>query len=132
MAVASALPTTFAILRGVLRKHAAKLVVTADTPTEFMVASSSMKDRAGRPLFVAGVLVRKNYVSYHLMPVYAMPALVKTLSPALRKQMHGKACFNFTAIEPAQVKELAALTKTGFAKVKRLRLPWAEPSGRQR
>lgn len=115
-----------------LRKHAAKLVVTADTPTEFMVASSSMKDRAGRPLFVAGVLVRKNYVSYHLMPVYAMPALVKTLSPALRKQMHGKACFNFTAIEPAQVKELAALTKTGFAKVKRLRLPWGEPSGRQR
>ena len=118
---------TFATLRGMLRQHAARLVVTADTPTNFMVASSSMKDRAGRPLFVAAVQIRKTYVSYHLMPVYAMPALVKTLSPGLKKRMQGKACFNFTTIEPAHVKELSRLTRTGVAKFKHLRLPWGQP-----
>jgi hypothetical protein len=28
--------------------------------------------------------------------------------------MQGKSCFNFTAIDPAHVKELAAITKKGF------------------
>jgi hypothetical protein len=32
-------------------------------------ASPSLKDRTGRPLFVAAVQTRKNYVSYHLIPV---------------------------------------------------------------
>ena len=55
-----------------LRKHAANLVVTADTPKEFTVASANRKDRIGRPLFLAGVHLRRSYVSYHLLPVYGM------------------------------------------------------------
>jgi hypothetical protein len=38
--------------------------------------------------------------------------------------MQGKACFNFTTIEPAHVKELSALTKRGLARMKTLKLPW--------
>jgi hypothetical protein len=47
------------------------------------------------------------------MPVYAAPALLKGVSPSLLKRMQGKSCFNFSAIEPAHVKELRALTKKG-------------------
>jgi hypothetical protein len=117
--------TTFAALRAILAPHAKRLTVTVDEPGHFELASPTMTDRVGRPLFCAAVQINKNYVSYHLMPVYANPALRNSLSPALRKRMQGKACFNFTTVEPGQLKELAAVTKQGIAGFKNLNLPWA-------
>jgi hypothetical protein len=117
--------TTFAALRAILAPHAKRLTVTVDEPGHFELASPTMTDRVGRPLFCAAVQINKNYVSYHLMPVYANPALRNSLSPALRKRMQGKACFNFTTVEPGQLKELAAITKQGLAGFKNLNLPWA-------
>jgi hypothetical protein len=116
---------TFAALRAILEPHAKRLTVTVDEPGHFELASPTMTDRVGRPLFCAAVQINKNYVSYHLMPVYANPALRNSLSPALRKRMQGKSCFNFTTVEPGQLKELAAVTKKGIAGFKNLELPWA-------
>jgi hypothetical protein len=126
--VAADFADTFAALRGMLHTHARTLLVTADTPTDFMVALPTKKDRVGRPLFVAGVQIRKRYVSYHLMPVYLHPALLKTLSPGLHKRKQGKGCFNFTAVDRAQLKELSTLTRKGIAAFKNLPLPWDKPS----
>lgn len=84
-----------------------------------------MKDRIGRPLFVAAVRIKKNYVSYHLMLVYAAPQLLKDLSPALRKRMQGNSCFNFMSIDPKQMKGLSMLTKTGIEAYKNIKLPWS-------
>jgi hypothetical protein len=116
---------TFAALRALLEPHAKRLTVTVDEPGHFELASPTMTDRVGRPLFCAAVQINRNYVSYHLMPVYANPALRKSLSPALRKRMQGKSCFNFTTVEPGQLKELAAVTNKGIAGFKNLKLPWA-------
>ena len=116
---------TFAALRAILEPHAKRLTVTVDEPGHFELASPTMTDRVGRPLFCAAVQINKNYVSYHLMPVYANPALRNSLSPTLRKRMQGKSCFNFTTVEPGQLKELAAVTKKGIAGFKNLELPWA-------
>jgi hypothetical protein len=116
---------TFAALRAILEPHAKRLTVTVDEPGHFELASPTMTDRVGRPLFCAAVQINKSYVSYHLMPVYANPALRNSLSPALKKRMQGKSCFNFTTVEPGQLKELAAVTKKGIAGFKNLNLPWA-------
>lgn len=116
---------TFAKLRGILKTYEGRLVVQADTPEEYQLASPTMTDRIGRPLFVAAVQIKKRYVSYHLMPVYAMPALAKTLSPQLKKRMQGKSCFNFTTVDLAQIEELTALTREGITRFKNLKLPWA-------
>jgi len=86
-----------------------------------------MKDRIGRPLYFAGVKTGKNYVSYHVMPLYMKPDLLKVVPPALKKRMQGKACFNFVTIEPADARELSVLTKKGLAGFKNLDLPWARP-----
>jgi hypothetical protein len=64
-------------------------------------------------MWFGGVEIRKSYVSYHLMPVYARPALLEGVSPALLKRMQGKACFNFKAADPALFDELEALTARG-------------------
>ncbi|HSL21962.1 MAG TPA: hypothetical protein VK886_10535 [Vicinamibacterales bacterium] len=116
---------TFETLRAILKRHGGRLRVTADAPAEFMVASRDQLDRVGRPLAVAGVQIKKNYVSYHLIPVYVDPALLKGISPALRKRMQGKSCFNFTSIDPTLARELAALTKNGIERFKTVELPWA-------
>jgi hypothetical protein len=60
------------------------------------------------------VEIKKNYVSFHLIPVYASAALRDGLSPSLKKRMQGKSCFNFTAIDPEHVEELTAVTRKGF------------------
>ena len=116
---------TFTALRAILEPYARKMIVAVDKPDEYQLSSATLKDRIGRPLYVAAVQIKKNYVSFHLMPIYANPALVKDVSPALRKRMQGKSCFNFTTVDDAHLQELAALTKKGFSQFKTVKLPWS-------
>jgi hypothetical protein len=108
-----------------LSQFAGELLVQVDKPGEYQLSSRTLKDRIGRPLFVAAVQTKKNYVSYHLMPIYTLPDLMKDVSPRLRKRMQGKSCFNFTTIDDAQVRELTGLTREGIKRFKTVRLPWA-------
>jgi hypothetical protein len=52
----------------------------------------------------------KNYVSFHLMALYTFPETIDGVSPALRRRMRGKACFNFTRIDEELFAELQRLT----------------------
>jgi hypothetical protein len=125
MAKTDAFAETFQTLRGILERNGRQMKVVTDKAGDFALASPTMVDRTGKPLFAAAVQIKKNYVSFHLMPVYMNPALLETISPPLRKRMQGKACFNFTTIGPAEAKELSALTKKSLAGFKNLKLPWA-------
>ena len=60
----------------------------------------------------------KNYVSFHLLHMYYNPAAMKALSPALRKRMQGKACFNFTAVDEDCFAELGRLIADGLKRYK--------------
>jgi hypothetical protein len=118
-------PETFAALKALLEAHAKRVIVTVDKPGHYQVASPTLTDRLGRPLVFAAVKANKSTVSYHLMPLYGNKALRAKMSPTLQKRMNGMACLNFTTIEPAQFKELAAITKEGIASFKNVKLPWA-------
>jgi len=63
-----AFPETFATLRGVLDKHAKNMLVHVDKPGDYQLCSPSKTDRIGRPLFIAKVQTKKNYVSFHRSP----------------------------------------------------------------
>ena len=126
----TSLSETFSTLREILSAQAENLVVTVDKPGDFQVGSPDQQDRIGRPLFVAGVRTRKNYVSYYLMPVYVLPRLAERLSPRLKKRLQGKACFSFTTIDADQVSELSKLTRAGIDVFREIPLPWAPPQGR--
>ena len=67
-----------------------------------------------KPLYFAGVRTNKNYVSFHLLYMYYNPAAQKALSPALKKRMQGKACFNFTAVDEDCFAELGRLIGDGL------------------
>lgn len=103
----------FADLRKIMLPYARKLECSADADAELNVETKHFM-KNGKPLWFGAVRISKNYVGYHLMPVYVNPDLLADLSPALKKRMQGKSCFNFTKSDPALFKELATLTEAGY------------------
>jgi hypothetical protein len=109
-------PAVYARLKAILAPYADRLVTTVDAADHYYLnAPKPHPQRPHEPLFFGAVRIRKNYVSYYLMPVYIQPALLEGLSAPLRRRMQGKSCFNFTAVDEALFDELAALTARGFA-----------------
>ena len=105
----------FARLKAILEPYASSLTVDKDGPDDFSL-NGPYSARFKRPLFFGAVQARKNYISYHLMPVYMFPELLDSISPALRKRMQGKSCFNFKAVDESLLAELAELTARGFTR----------------
>lgn len=111
------LQAVFTGLRAIMAPYAAKLDAKKDDPTQLYVDTKFIQKNK-KPLFFGAVQVKKSFVSFHLMPVYAKPELLDGLSPALKARMQGKSCFNFAHVDKPLFKELAALTKAGFASYK--------------
>ncbi len=104
-------------LRGILNEHAGDLVCEKDKSDDYYLNTKHvMKNK--KPLFFGAVQIKKNYVSYHLMPVYVYPELLKNMSPELKRRMQGKSCFNFKSVDSGSFEELAALTEAGYEKYK--------------
>jgi hypothetical protein len=108
----------FAHLKPVLAKHAKRLRVKTDTPTEYTVVTKSpspFPQHKGQPMWVGAVRLCNAYVSFHLMPLYMSPALTSTISPELKKHMQGKTCFNFKTVpDPVLLAELISLTEAAL------------------
>jgi hypothetical protein len=103
----------FQEMRGILREHASDLVVTHDEPDGYSLDTPHLMPNR-KPLFFGAAKIGKQYASFHLMPVYIWPELLDDVSPALRKRMQGKSCFNFQRPEPELFQELATLTQTAM------------------
>lgn len=108
----------FARLRNMLKKHAGRCSIAADTTQRFglqaPIGPATLKAWKGkarsRVIAVAWVEIGKTYVSYHLMGVYMNPKLLKGVSTALLKRMQGKSCFNFKSVDEELFEELERLT----------------------
>ena len=112
----------FDALRSILAKHEAKLVVVHDRPDNYYLDTHTI-GKNKKPIFFGGVRIMKGYVSYYLMPVYA-DDVATGMSPELKKQMQGKACFNFKSIDKNLFKELDSVTTTCYNAWKKI--GWVE------
>jgi hypothetical protein len=92
-------PIVFEHLKKILKPHAVNLTVTTDTPSAYSI-DGPFNEKWKKALFFGSVQIKKNYVSFYLMPVYMYPDLLKNISPQLKKHMQGKSCFNFKQVEP--------------------------------
>jgi hypothetical protein len=106
---------TFTQLKDVMSAFVPELRVTADEPRKYYLVTKANSWKGG-PMFFGAVMMGKAYVSYHLMPLYACPDLVKKISPDLKQRMQGKSCFNFRVPDEALFAELGELTKAGLEK----------------
>ena len=114
----AAFDDTFATLKQVFRPHLDRLCVQTDTRTEYTLVGrkpSPFPQHKGHPVQLGSVRVGKAYVSFHLMPLYMNEALSSTISPALKKRMQGKTCFNFRSPPDAElIAELQRLAREGL------------------
>jgi hypothetical protein len=110
-------PIVFEQLKEILKPYADNLTVTADKVDSYSLDGPYSK-KWKKDLFFGSVQIKKNYVSFYLMPVYMYPELLNDVSPELKKHMQGKSCFNFKKVEPELFAELAKLTRKGAEKFK--------------
>jgi hypothetical protein len=108
----------FATLKQLFRRHLDRLSVQSGSATEYTLVGrkpSPFPQHKGHPMQFATVRLGKAYVSFHLMPLYMNPLLSGTISPALKKRMQGKTCFNFKTVpDAALLAELERLTAAGL------------------
>jgi hypothetical protein len=104
----------FEALKAILQPYATQLDLKADTDSDYYLDTKHIQKNK-KPLFFAAVQVKKNYVSYYLMPVYVNPNLLEGISEKLKHRMQGKSCFNFKGVDQQLFEELAELTQAGFA-----------------
>jgi hypothetical protein len=105
-------PGAFTALRQILNKHAAGMVVEADTPSAFTVVTPAIGPNK-KPLWFGCVMSKKSAVTYHLMPLYYNRKLKAGIGPELLARMQGKTCFNFQRPDPLLFAQLDELTRIG-------------------
>jgi hypothetical protein len=105
----------FAALRGLLLACGSALSVVHDDDGHFY-ANCRKLDAKGKAQFFGAVKVSGRKHSFHFMPVYDFPELLVEVSPALRKHMQGKSCFNFTSLDPAVLDDLQGIVEQGASR----------------
>lgn len=111
-------PVVFEQLKNILKPHAKNLTVKTDTPDTYYL-DGPYSEKWKKQLFFGSAQIKKNYVSFYLMPVYMYPELLKDISPELKRRMQGKSCFNFKRVEPQLFQELKDLTRKGVDKFRK-------------
>jgi hypothetical protein len=113
----------FTALKPVMAQQEGRFAVQKDTSSEYSLATkgpSPFPQHKGQAMWFGGVKLGKAYVSFHLMPLYMSPSLEKEISPALKKRMQGKTCFNFKAVPTkeliADLKKLTAACAAAWDK----------------
>ena len=108
----------FIALKNILSRHEKKLVVVTDKEGSYYLDTAHiMKNK--KPMYFGSTIIKKNYVSFYLMPVYVDPNLLDGMSPELKKRQQGKSCFNFKSMDKTLFKELEKITKAGIADYKK-------------
>ncbi|HVF25662.1 MAG TPA: hypothetical protein VNA23_07220 [Anaerolineales bacterium] len=106
-------PLVFEKLKSILKPYETGFNITADTIEAYSL-DGPYSEKWKKELFFGSAQVKKNYVSFYLMPVYMYPDLLKDIRPELKKHMQGKSCFNFKKVEPELFQELEHITNKSY------------------
>ena len=79
----SAFPTIFERLKKLLQPYENNLVVTDNTAENYSL-NTHFSSKFNKEVFFGAVSIKKNYVSYYLMPIYIFPDLLMELSDGLK------------------------------------------------
>ena len=104
---------TFKRLREILKPLEKDLTIKFDEPGKYYLISKKLNEKK-QEIWFGGVEIKKNYVSFHLVPLYFFPELLDDISPELKKRLTGKACFNFKKPDEAVFADLENLAKASF------------------
>jgi hypothetical protein len=108
--MANSLESVFIELRERMLRASTGMNLAEDEPGNVVLETPWNEPGKKDPAWFGAVQLKKNYVSWHLMPLYALPPLRDGVPPELEKRMQGKSCFNFKKVEPELFDTLERLT----------------------
>lgn len=100
------------------KKYEKQLSVVADNKKNYSL-EGPYSEVFNRTLWFGAVEIKKNYVSYHLMPVYMYKDLAESIPDKLKKRMQGKSCFNFKNYDENLFDEMETFTDKCFEEFKK-------------
>lgn len=103
----------FEELKKIFKQYEKKLTVQTDTSSDYVLIGP-YSEKFKRDLWFGAVQIKKNYVSFHLMPVYMYAELTKEIPQELKKRMQGKSCFNFKKYDKELLKTLKDFSDKSF------------------
>lgn len=65
-------------------------------------------------MYFAAVTIRKDYVGFYYMPVYAEPEMKKIFDPALLKLLKGKSCFHIKKLDESLLAHIEDALAEGY------------------
>ena len=83
MAKSNEFEDVFKELHSILKKYEKKLNVVTDKPDNYYLNAPNLVQNK-KPMFFGAATIKKNSVSFHLMPVYVNPELLESISPELK------------------------------------------------
>jgi hypothetical protein len=90
------LKTLFDTLKPLLQAYQPPLVPKTNTERCFdpwPLKPVVIDGRKKKEVFFAGLIIQKDYVGFHFMPIYAEMDLKPVFKPALLRPLKGKSCF---------------------------------------
>ena len=105
--------STYEALKSILAPYSQHLDVKQSKPGNITLDTRFVL-KGNKPLYFGGVVAKKNYVSFHLMPIHLNPDLLKDISPELKKRKQGKYSFNFREKNDELFQELTDLTQRAY------------------
>ena len=108
--MADSLEPVFVELRERMLRASRGMNLAQDEPGNLVLKTTWNEPGKKDPAWFGAVQLKKNYVSWHLMPLYAVPFVRDRVPPDLKKRMQGKSCFNFKKVEPELFDALEQLT----------------------
>jgi len=103
----------FSELKKIFKKYEKNLTVPVDKDDCYMLIGP-YSEKLKKDLWFGGVQIKKNYVSFHLMPIYMYADLAKGIPEELRKRMQGKSCLNFKKVDKTLFKTLKEFTDKSY------------------
>ena len=65
-------------------------------------------------IYFAGLMIKKGYVGFYYMPVYAQPEMAGVFDPELLKLLKGKSCFHIKKLDDVLLKHIENALAMGF------------------
>lgn len=107
----------FRELKSIMASYSALMDCTENSSDSYNLFTRHIQGN-GKALYFGGIKINKNFVSYHLMPIYVFPELTLSMDPELKKHLKGKSCFNFKILKASELMQLKTLTELCFNKYK--------------
>jgi hypothetical protein len=109
--------TVFKSLKDLLSPFAPPLVPKMDDASHYdlwSVKDLVIEGRKRKEVYFAGLIIRKGYVGFYFMPVYADTDLKAVFAPELLKLLKGKSCFHIKKLDPTLFDQIKSALQIGF------------------